>query len=100
MTLKNKKILITGGAGFIGFYLAKALSKKNNVTILDNFSRGKKDNLLKKLIILNKIKIVNCDLNEKIKIKKKFDVIFHLVAIIGVKNVRDNPIKTLQTNIQ
>ena len=99
MTLKNKKILITGGAGFIGFYLAKELSKKNNVTILDNFSRGKKDNPLKKLIRFNKVKFINCDLNEKIKIKKKFDIIFHLAAIIGVKNVRDNPIKTLQTNI-
>ena len=43
VTLQNKKILITGGAGFIGYHLALALAKKNKVTILDNFLRGKKD---------------------------------------------------------
>ena len=49
-----KKILITGAAGFIGFHLLKEISKNNNfeITVIDNFSRGKKDiefnNLLKK----------------------------------------------------
>ena len=99
MTLQNKKILITGGAGFIGYHLALALAKKNRVTILDNFLRGKKDLYLKKLLISNKLECINCDLNKAIKIKKKFDIVFHLAAIIGVKNVKDNPLKTLQTNI-
>ena len=50
----KKKILITGAAGFIGFHLLKEISKNNNfeITIIDNFSRGKKDiefnDLLKK----------------------------------------------------
>lgn len=50
----KKKILITGAAGFIGFHLLKEISKNNNfeITVIDNFSRGKKDfefnNLLKK----------------------------------------------------
>ena len=47
----NKKILITGGAGFIGYFLASSLSEENfNVVIVDNFVRGNKDNLLDKLI--------------------------------------------------
>ena len=71
MTLQNKKILITGGAGFIGYHLALALAKKNKVTILDNFLRGKKDIYLKKLLISNKLECINCDLNKAIKIKKK-----------------------------
>ena len=42
----DKNVLITGGAGFIGSHLAKALLKKNaNITVLDNFSTGKIDNL-------------------------------------------------------
>ena len=40
----NKKVLITGGAGFIGYFLALSLSEENfNVVILDNFIRGNKD---------------------------------------------------------
>jgi nucleoside-diphosphate-sugar epimerase len=49
-----KKILITGGAGFFGLNLAKELCKKNKVTILDNFSRGIKDD---NFLVLKKIKI-------------------------------------------
>ena len=37
-----KRILITGGAGFIGYHLAKKLSENNYVYLLDNFQRGKK----------------------------------------------------------
>ena len=41
---KTKKILITGGAGFIGYHLAKTLALQNHeVTIIDDFSRGMRD---------------------------------------------------------
>ena len=40
----NKKVLITGGAGFIGYFLASSLSEENyNVVLLDNFARGNKN---------------------------------------------------------
>ena len=45
--LKNKKILVTGGAGFIGSNLIEVLLQKGNkVVCLDNFSTGKKENIL------------------------------------------------------
>ena len=45
--LKNKKILIIGGCGFIGSHVVEELLKEDvkEITIFDNFSRGKKDNI-------------------------------------------------------
>ena len=65
----NKNIIITGGAGFIGYHLAKKLSSKNyNVYILDNISKGKIDFDFKNLLKLNNIKFIKTDLRKKIKI--------------------------------
>jgi UDP-glucose 4-epimerase len=46
MKIYKKKILITGGAGFIGSHLVDALSEDNHVVVLDNFSSGRRENLL------------------------------------------------------
>ena len=99
--IKNKKILITGGAGFIGFHLLKKLASFNDVTILDNLRRGKKDIFFKSLIKLKNVNFINVDLtqNKKLK-KKKYDFVFLLAAIVGVKNVNDQPFDTLKVNIQ
>ncbi|MBD1153673.1 NAD-dependent epimerase/dehydratase family protein [Pelagibacterales bacterium SAG-MED23] len=94
-----KKILITGGAGFIGYHLTKKLSKNNYVTILDNFSRGKMDGHLKRLKSSKNVKILSKDLNKKINLKTKFDYIFHLAATVGVKNVLKKPTFTFENNI-
>ena len=46
MSLENKKVLVTGGAGFIGSNIIEYLiQKKNKITCLDNFSTGKKENI-------------------------------------------------------
>ena len=50
--MTNKKILITGGAGFIGFNLYLKLCEKNDVYILDFKKKNKKKNLLKKIVNL------------------------------------------------
>ena len=51
------KILITGGAGFIGFHLAQKLKKRFKVELLDDFSRGNKDNELNSLIDDNNVRL-------------------------------------------
>ena len=58
---KNKKIkiLITGGAGFIGYHLAKNLSKECIVDLVDNLSRGKVDKDFKKLIKEKNVRLFN-----------------------------------------
>ncbi len=99
--IRNKKILITGGAGFIGYHLSKKLAFDNKITILDNLQRGKKDRYFKNLIKFKNIKFINLDLTKKIKIKKyEYDYVFLLASIVGVKNVNDQPYSTLKVNIQ
>ena len=61
-----KRVLITGGAGFMGYHLAKRLEKKGFfVDLVDDLSRGKIDKDFKSLIKKNKIKFHNIDIISK-----------------------------------
>tara|TARA_B100001057_G_scaffold500563_2_gene616344 strand:+ start:411 stop:1373 length:963 start_codon:yes stop_codon:yes gene_type:complete len=97
-----KKILIIGGAGFIGFHLSKKLLKLGyKVDILDNFSRGSLDIHLKKLLKDKNSNLINLDiLIDKIEDKLSNDYfgIFHLAAIVGVQNVISSPYLVLEKN--
>ena len=95
-----KKIIITGGAGFIGYYLAKKLVKKNfQVIIWDNLSRGKYDVHFKNLIKNKNIKFVKKDLTKKITSNiKDIKYIFHLAGSVGVQNIDQNPLDTFLNN--
>lgn len=99
------KILITGGAGFIGYQLAKKLSEieKNSITIIDNLHRGKMDKEFKELIKKNNVFFNEFDLldtNDYSKLDQDYDQIYHLAAIVGVKNVQSNPHLVLKLNSQ
>ena len=97
------KYLITGGAGFIGAKLTEKLikDKKNKIYIIDNFSKetGNKD--LLNLFKNKNVKLIQKNLNQISEFLKiyNFDYIFHFAAILGVKNVIHNPLKTLKENI-
>ena len=96
-----KKVLITGGAGFIGFHLAKRLIKeKIRVVIADNLSRGVIDPPLVTLEKSKYCKFLNLDLTSTVPEPEKFDVIFHFAAIIGVQHVLKKPYEVLQQNFQ
>ena len=90
-----KKILLTGGAGFIGFSLAKILSKKFRITILDI---KKKNKLEYEILNFLKKKKINYHTSLKSFKKKKFDYVFHLAATLGVEKVYNNPFNTFLNN--
>ena len=96
------KILITGGAGFIGSHLAeKLLSIGHKVYVIDDLSTGSIDNI--KHLRVNPKFHLNIDTitNEPLlnSIVDKVDIIYHLAAAVGVQLVVNSPIRTIQTNI-
>ena len=97
------KVLITGGAGFIGSHLAEALLKKNcRVTIIDNLSTGSIDNI--EHLKHNKHFGYYIDTIMNVKLMKKLikecNVVYHLAAAVGVKYIIDNPLESIKTNVE
>lgn len=94
--------LVTGGAGFIGSYIAESLIQKNHsVTVLDNLSTGKLENI-KHLINHEKFSMVVGDASSKKVMNSlagKADVIIHLAAMVGVQRVLDNPVGMVENNV-
>ena len=94
------KTIVTGGGGFIGSHLCEKLVKEgHSVTIIDNFSIGRKTNLEK---IKNKVKIINKDIRNYNSIKKLFknvDNVFHLAALADIVPSIENPDDYYSTNV-
>jgi UDP-glucose 4-epimerase len=90
-----KKVLVTGGAGFIATNLIKSLSEKNiKVVSLDNYSTGNKLNEVKG------VKYYNLDIEEIEKIKEDdFDACFHLAAQSRVQPSFENPQESIRVNV-
>ena len=94
------KILITGGVGFIGSHLAELLiSEGNQVIALDNQSTGSAKNL-NPSSNLEVIKGSILDSNLVDSLMSKVTVSFHLAAALGVKNIVEYPLESLETNIK
>ena len=97
------RILITGGAGFIGSHLCERLiSSGHTVTALDNFSTGRVSNLdaLKGVIGFTLIEGSILDTKILAPLVENADHIFHLAAAVGVFNIVNNPLASLLTNIR
>lgn len=92
MNLKGKKILVTGGCGFIGSHIVdRLIEEEASVFIIDNLSTGKIENIKHNL---KRIEFIKEDLkNEKIldKVLKEVDYIFHEAALVSVPASVDNP---------
>jgi len=98
-----KKILVTGGAGFIGYHLANYLSGfPYEVTIIDNLSRGRMDEEFEALISKDNVIYINADLTGKDyygSLADRYDYIYHLAAINGTRYFYEKPQEVLSVNI-
>ena len=93
------RVLITGGAGFIGSHLCDSLvAAGNEVSILDNLSTGSERNIAH---LKGKIKVNQGDIRDKELVEnltKDSDLILHMAAALGVDNILENPIESISTN--
>jgi len=94
------RVLITGGAGFIGSHLADHyVNAGHEVTVLDNFSTGSKTNISH---LEGKIRVVDGDIRnvELIdQLTKDTDLVLHMAAALGVTTILESPLESMSTNI-
>ena len=98
--MKNRKVIITGGAGFIGANLAKELAANNSVIIIDNLSVGKKEKVTD--LLRENVKFVEGSIGDLSLLKRLFrniDFVFHQAAISSVPKSIENPLATNETNV-
>lgn len=99
------KVLVTGGAGFLGVHLARQLLSGGDrglqLTLLDDLSRGKNDAELAALIADDRVRFVRADLTEPgafVSLESAYDEVYHLAAVLGVGYVLEHPYETLRVN--
>lgn len=95
----DKKVLVTGGAGFIGSNLAARLAADNDVTILDNFSTGSRSNVDS----IDTERVVDGDITDADLVEtvtRDQDIVVHMAAMMGVRRTLENPLDVLRINIE
>jgi len=96
------RVLITGGAGFIGSHLAESLILQGHeVTILDDLSTGRLENVAHLTRSPEFRYVVDTVTNPRVvdPLVEWADVVYHLAAVVGVKLVMEAPIRTIHTNV-
>jgi UDP-glucose 4-epimerase len=94
------RILITGGAGFIGSHLADYyLAQGSEILVLDNFSTGSDNNILH---MKNRITLIDDDIRNTVLLNSlipEVDLVLHMAAAVGVSTILKSPIESMSTNI-
>ena len=92
---EDKRVLVTGGAGFIGSWLCEVLVEVGaKILCLDNFSTGKRENIKH---LGGRMRLIEGDV-ESTSIPGKYDIIFHLASRASPEEYQMHPIETLNAN--
>ncbi|HUR64943.1 MAG TPA: NAD-dependent epimerase/dehydratase family protein [Chitinophagaceae bacterium] len=99
----SKKVLILGGAGFIGFNVAKYLAEKKDyqLTIADNFMKKNRDEEFEALVKKFNIKIIEDDFSYPDayhKLDNEYDHVYMMAALVGVDNANSKPHEVIRIN--
>lgn len=94
-----RRVLVTGGAGFIGSHLVELLlARGDDITIIDNLSTGRLSNLDS---VIGRVRMIEADLGVGLEqiAAERFDEVYHLAAAVGVDLVLADPIGSIETNV-
>jgi UDP-glucose 4-epimerase len=97
-----KRMLITGGAGFIGSHLAEVmLSQGHHVTVIDDLSTGRMENI-EPLVSHPRFRFAIASITNEVvmdRLASECDTIIHLAAAVGVMLIVERPVHTIETNV-
>jgi len=94
------KILITGGAGFVGSHLAdKLIGQEHEITVIDDLSTGRYSNVAHLEDTERFRLIIDTVLNEKLmeELIRETDHVYHMASAVGVKLIMERPVRTIET---
>lgn len=99
----SKKVLLLGGAGFIGFNITKWLAENRDyeLTIADNFARGKQDDHFAELVQAHGINVIEGDFTDPKtyeRLEKSYDQVYMLASVVGVDNANSIPHEIIRIN--
>jgi len=97
------RILVLGGAGFVGYHLARRLAEDptNRITLVDDLSRGRMDGDLAALLARPGVELVRADLTERASLAalpRAWDEVYMLAAVVGVRHAMQDPLRVVRVN--
>lgn len=100
MSWAGRKVAVTGGAGFVGSHLVRALVRRGaHVTVVDNLSTGRESNLADVAGEIAFLRASTLETHRVARALRGCDTLFHLAAVLGVKRTWEEPVRVVHDNV-